>query len=103
MKFITIDGVSFNYEIKRSTSKKIYIRVKDGVVKVSATKLTTVKEVEEILAKHLDFIKKQLVMTKKETIIHLNGIAYRPRFFVGSKAYVHTVGDEIHLCCKKTI
>ena len=100
MKYISIDGVSFYYEIKRTTKKKIYIRVKDGIVKVSATKNITLKEVKELFAKHIDFIKEQLILTKKEDIIHVNGIAYKPRYFVSDKNKVMIIGDEIHLYSK---
>ena len=100
MKYISIDGVSFYYEIKRTTKKKIYIRVKDGIVKVSATKNITLKEVKELFAKHIDFIKEQLILTKKEDIIHVNGTPYKPRYFVGDKNKVMIIGDEIHLYSK---
>ncbi len=101
MKYITIDDVSFYYEIKRSTKKKIYIRVKDGIVKVSATNNITLKEVKELFVKHIDFIKEQLVLTKKEEVIHVNGISYKPRFFISNKNRVMIVGDEIHLYSKE--
>ena len=100
MKYISIDGVSFYYEIKRTTKKKIYIRVKDGIVKVSATKNITLKEVKELFAKHIDFIKEQLILTKKEDIIHVNGTPYKPRYFVSDKNKVMIIGDEIHLYSK---
>lgn len=100
MKYISIDGVSFYYEIKRTTKKKIYIRVKDGIVKVSATKNITLKEVKELFAKHIDFIKEQLILTKKEDVIHVNGTPYKPRYFVSDKNKVMIVGDEIHLYSK---
>ena len=100
MKYISIDGVSFYYEIKRTTKKKIYIRVKDGIVKVSATKNITLKEVKELFAKHIDFIKEQLILTKKEDVIHVNGTPYKPRYFVGDKNKVMIIGDEIHLYSK---
>ena len=100
MKYISIDGVSFYYEIKRTTKKKIYIRVKDGIVKVSATKNITLKEVKELFAKHILFIKEQLILTKKEDIIHVNGTPYKPRYFVGDKNKVMIIGDEIHLYSK---
>ena len=100
MKYISIDGVSFYYEIKRTTKKKIYIRVKDGIVKVSATKNITLKEVKELFAKHIDFIKEQLILTKKEDIIHVNGTPYKPRYFVSDKNKVMIIGDEIYLYSK---
>lgn len=101
MKYISIDGVSFYYEIKRTTKKKIYIRVKDGIVKVSATKNITLKEVKELFAKHIDFIKEQLILTKKEDIIHVNGTPYKPRYFVSDKNKVMIIGDEIYLYSKE--
>ena len=101
MKYISIDGVSFYYEIKRTTKKKIYIRVKDGIVKVSATKNITLKEVKELFAKHIDFIKEQLILTKKEDVIHVNGTPYKPRYFVSDKNKVLIIGDEIYLYCKE--
>ena len=100
MKYISIDGVSFYYEIKRTTKKKIYIRVKDGIVKVSATKNITLKEVKELFAKHIDFIKEQHILTKKEDVILVNGTPYKPRYFVGVKNKVMIIGDEIHLYSK---
>jgi predicted metal-dependent hydrolase len=100
MKYISIDGVSFYYEIKRTTKKKIYIRVKDGIVKVSATKNITLKEVKELFAKHIDFIKEQLILTKKEDVIHVNGTPYKPRYFVSDKNKVMIIGDEIYLYSK---
>ncbi len=101
MKYISIDGVSFYYEIKRTTKKKIYIRVKDGIVKVSATKNITLKEVKELFAKHILFIKEQLILTKKEDVIHVNGIPYKPRYFVSDKNKVMIIGDEIYLYSKE--
>ena len=101
MKYISIDGVSFYYEIKRTTKKKIYIRVKDGIVKVSATKNITLKEVKELFAKHIDFIKEQLILTKKEDVIHVNGTPYKPRYFVSDKNKVMIIGDEIYLYSKE--
>ena len=101
MKYISIDGVSFYYEIKRTTKKKIYIRVKDGIVKVSATKNITLKEVKELFAKHILFIKEQLILTKKEDVIHVNGTPYKPRYFVSDKNKVMIIGDEIHLYSKE--
>jgi predicted metal-dependent hydrolase len=100
MKYISIDGVSFYYEIKRTTKKKIYIRVKDGIVKVSATKNITLKEVKELFAKHILFIKEQLILTKKEDVIHVNGTPYKPRYFVSDKNKVMIIGDEIYLYSK---
>lgn len=100
MKYISIDGVSFYYEIKRTTKKKIYIRVKDGIVKVSATKNITLKEVKELFVKHIGFIKEQLILTKKEDVIHVNGTPYKPRYFVSDKNKVMIIGDEIYLYSK---
>ena len=40
-KKITIDGFSFEYLVRRTTKRKIYIRVKDNIVKVSASPTTT--------------------------------------------------------------
>ena len=99
-KNITIDGVSLLYTITRSTKKKLYIRVKDGIVKVSATKRTTVKEIEDLLKLHIEFIKKQLAASVKEKIIHVNGIAYIPRFFISNKQKVEIIDDEIHIYSK---
>jgi predicted metal-dependent hydrolase len=98
---ITINGLSFTYTIKRTTKSKIYIRVRDGVVIVSCTKRTSIKEIEQLLKKHLSFIEEQLQKTVKEEIIHVNGLPYRPRFFVGNYNDVEIIGDEIHIVSKK--
>lgn len=100
-KNITIGGISFEYEVKRSTKRKIYIRVKNGTVYVSCPKTTTIFEIEKLLEKHIKFIEKQLDRTSKSEYIHLNGIAYKPRFFVSNKNDVFVCGDEIYLYSKK--
>ena len=101
MKKIVIDGFSFTYTVRRTTKKKIYIRVKDGVVVVSATKMTKISEVESLLAKHLDFIQQNLKNDIKENVIHFNGISYDPRFFISNKSNVLIVGNEIHIFTKE--
>lgn len=100
MKRMVIDGVSFDYIVRRTTKKKIYIRVKDGVVIVSATKFTTTSEIEQLLKKHILFIAKNLAKIENENVIHLNGIAYIPKFFIGKKDSVIVEGNEICITTK---
>ena len=97
---ITINNITFTYAVKRTAKDNILIRVRDGMVIVSVTKRTKIKEIEKLLVKHIDFIEEQLHKTAPDEIIHLNGIPYRPRFFVGSKAMVEVIGDEIHITAK---
>ena len=101
MKQIIINGFSFEYVIRRTTKNKIYIRVKNGLVVVSATKYTTIKEIELLLNKHIDFIIKNIKQEEKEEVIHLNGIEYKPKFFIGNKNCVLLSGNEIHITTKK--
>ena len=97
---ITINNITFTYVIKRTTKNKILIRVSDGIVLVSATKRTKIKEIEKLLVKHIDFIEEQLYKTAPKEIIHLNGIPYKPKLFIGSKASVEIIGEEIHITAK---
>ena len=101
MKTIIIDNVLISYIVKRTTTKKIYIRVKDGVVVVSATKYTTIKEITELLQKHKDFILKNLSNNQKEEIIHLNGVGYIPKFYLADKNMVKVYEKEIHIHTKR--
>ena len=98
---ITIDGVSFDYEIKRSTKRKIYIRVKNAKVYVSCPKYTTVNEIEQVLKKHIDFIEKQIKKTTKTEVIHLNGQSYKPKFVHSNKNGVIVSTEEIYIYSKK--
>ena len=100
-KNITIDNVSFDYEIKRSTKRKIYIRVKESLVIVSCPKTTKVADIEELLKKNIKFIEKQLVNNKKSEYVHLNGLAYEPRFILSNKSGVTIDGDTIYIYSKK--
>ena len=97
---ITINNITFTYAVKRTTKDKILLRVRDGIVIVSATKKTKIQEIEEILVKYIDFIEEKLKKTAPDEIIHLNGIPYKPRFFIGNKAMVEVVGDEICITAK---
>jgi predicted metal-dependent hydrolase len=101
MKTITINNTPISYIVRRTTTKKIYIRVKNDVVVVSATKFTTIKEIEELLYKHEKFILENLIKREKEEIIHLNGVSYIPKFHIGLKNKVEIIGDEIHIHTKK--
>lgn len=101
MKNITIGNVTFLYIIKRNTKKRIYIRVKEDVVSVSCPKNTTVSKVEEILIKHIDFIKKHIGDSSEREFIHLNGVSYKPKFISSDKNGVRLLGDEIHIFSKK--
>ena len=56
MKAIFINNTLVSYIIRRTTKKKIYIRVKGDLVVVSATKFTPIKEIESLLVKHSEFI-----------------------------------------------
>lgn len=85
MNKIIVDGLEVNYIVRKTTKKKIYIRVKENLVYVSVTKKTSVKDVERLIVKHIDFIKKELDKNRKEEVIHLNGIAYQPIFLTGNK------------------
>ena len=97
--YITINGISFTYTVKRTTKNKIYIRVKDGNIVVSATKRTPLKEIEKLIKENIDFIQEQLLKSIPDNIIHVNGIPYKPRFFVGNENVVELIGDEIHIRC----
>ena len=99
-KQITINGVSFSYSVRRTTKSKIYIRVRNGKVVISATKKTTIEEIESLLHKHIFFIVKNLEKAKKEDIIHVNGIGYKPKFLIGEKECVMINGDEIYITTK---
>ena len=101
MKKITIDGFSLIYKVRRTTKSKIYIRVKDGIVIVSATKYTRINEIESLLKKHINFIKESLEKKVITDEIHFQGISYRPKFFIGNKSSVMIIGDEIYITTKE--
>ena len=98
---ISIDGVSFEYTIKRSTKNKVYIRVKNGVVNVSCHKNTSVSKIEELLKKHINFIKKHIGDSTEREFIHLNGIPYKPKFIPSDKNGVRLLENEIYIFSKK--
>ena len=95
------DGKTINYEIRRSTKKKIYLRAKENYVLVTCTKRTTNKHIEELILKYFDELYNTLLKHQKQYVIHYNGIAYKPRFFVGKSNAVMINGDEIWICAKK--
>ena len=101
MNTIVVDGFTINYIIRRTTKKKIYIRVKEDIVFISVTKKTSLKEIEKLIVKHIDFIKKELVNHKKDDIIHLNGVGYNPIFNVEKCNKVEICDDNIIITSKK--
>lgn len=99
MEKIKIDDLVISYIVRKTTKRKIYIRVRDDIIYVSVTKKTTKKEIENILLKHKEFIKKTLEKNKKQDTIHLAGVSYKPRFIVGeNKVYIE--GEEIVISAK---
>ena len=96
MTQITIDNLTFNLVVRKTTKRKLYIRVKEDVVYVSVTKKTKDKEIINLLQKHIDFIRKKLIENKKQDIIHFGGREYKPVFTIGKKG-VNVIGDEIHI------
>ena len=65
MTQITIDNLTFNLVVRKTTKRRLYIRVKEDVVYVSVTKKTKDKEVISLLQKHIDFIRKKIIENKK--------------------------------------
>lgn len=98
---IIVDGFKVNYIVRRTTKRKIYIRVKDDIVYISVTKKTTIKEIEKLIIKHIEFIKNELENKKKTDEIHLNGVSYKPVFNIGYKNSVVVEKDNIIITCKK--
>lgn len=99
MNQVKVDDAVINYVVRKTAKRKIYIRVRDGVVTLSVTKKTTKKEIENLIIKNIEWIKKTLEENKKQNVIHLAGIAYKPRFVVGNKN-VYIDGEEIVISAK---
>lgn len=94
------NGKTLNVVVKRITKSKIYLRAKEEFVLVTCTKKTTIKHIEELVLKHFDFLYSEMQKKKTQDVIHYNGIAYKPRFFVGKSNAVMINGDEIWICAK---
>ena len=101
MNTITINDITINYIVRKTTKKRIYIRVKEGIVYLSVTKKTTPKEVEGLIKKHINFIQKALITNQKQDVIHVNGIAYKPLFNLGDKNSISFEGNVIVITSKK--
>ena len=101
MNQITHKNITLNYVIRRTTKSKIYLRVKDGVVVVSATKRTTIKDVESIIIKHFDYLVELIKKHEKQNVIHINGLSYVPKFYLGDKPKVILDNGIIYICAKK--
>ena len=101
MNAITHKNITLNYIVRRTTKKKIYLRVKDGVVVVSATKRISIKEIESLIIKHFDYLVEQLNKNQVSNVIHFHGVAYTPKFYLGDHEKVAVIDDIIHICAKK--
>ena len=99
MEQLKVNDLTINYVVKKTTKKKIYMRVKDEIVILSVTKRTTKKEVEALIIKNIELIKTTLEKNKKQNIIHLNSIGYKPRFITGKNG-VYIDGEEIVISAK---
>lgn len=101
MNKIEYNNQSLFYDISYSTKKKIYIRVKNGFVNVSCPKNTPTKYIEELLFKYFDNLLEKVKKNKTQNIIHLNGIGYTPKFYVGKRKGVAIMENEIWITATK--
>jgi predicted metal-dependent hydrolase len=101
MNKIEYNKQSLFYDISYSTKKKIYIRVKNGFVNVSCPKNTSTKYIEELLYKYFDNLLEKVKKTKIQNIIHVNGIGYTPKFFIGKRKGVAIIENEIWITATK--
>lgn len=102
MKQITINDYTFNYVIRRTTKKKIYIRVKENLVVISCTKKTNSTYIKQILSENIDFIKEQLSLTNKELVVHLNDKLYSLKLEKGVKSSIQIDENMICITAKNT-
>lgn len=105
MKTIIIEGFIFSYDVVKKINQKnrMIIRIKDKKsVVVSVNEDISVTEIEEALAKKVDFLKDKLPKTNKENIIHVRGVGYKPHFIVGNIPFVRIYGNEIVLCARSS-
>ena len=101
MKTILIDGFSFTYIVERKPDiQRMNIRVKDDKVYVSTNNTTSIKEIEDALAKRLDSLKEKLPKVYCDKVIHVRGIGYTPKFLVSETPYVRIRGNEIVIAAK---
>ena len=102
MNSITHKNITLNYVVRRTTKRKIYLRVKDGIVVVSATKKITIKDIESLIIKHFDYLNEQIKKGQVSNTIHFNGVEYTPKFYLGDHEKVAIIDDVIHICAKKS-
>lgn len=102
MNTITHKNITLNYVVRRTTKRKIYLRVKDGLVVVSATKRICIKDIESLIIKHFDYLLEEIKKVQTSNVIHFNGVAYTPKFYLGDHEKVAIIDDIIHICAKKS-
>ena len=102
MNTITHKNITLNYVVRRTTKRKIYLRVKDGLVVVSATKRISIKDIENLIIKHFDYLLEEIKKGQTANVIHFNGVAYTPKFYQGDHEKVAIIDDMIHICAKKS-
>lgn len=103
MNQITYNNRTIFYVLKNSTKRRIYFRMRDGIVYVSAPKHLKEQELHQAFINNFDKLYQKCLETKTQNVIHVNGIAYTPKFFVGSKKDVKIVGNEIWITsCKNS-
>ena len=95
------DGKVIEYVVTYRTKNKFYLRVKNGVVYVSAPKKASDASVKKILEKYFDHLNNKINETTLKNVIHYNGVSYTPKFFVGKKSSVMINGEEIWIVATK--
>ena len=98
MNEVTIDNFTFNYVVRRTTKGTTYIRVRNQVVYVSTSKTKKIKDIENILAKHIAFIKEKLTTVDK--VVHINGVCYNLQLVHGLKNNLEIIDDKVVITSK---
>lgn len=98
---IKINGKTYTYIVKKTSRKKVYIRVKEGIIVVSAPPFTSNKKIEELIINNQKLIISNLEAFDIEPTIHIKGNKYFCYFHVADRCDLLFDGDEVHIYAKK--
>lgn len=96
-----VAGKSYEVEVKFSTQKYVYIRVKNAKIVLSCPPLTSKSTIMELLQKHEKFLKNHLNSLSEEPYIHFQGVSYQPLFRLAKHNQVQIDGQKIIIYATK--
>jgi len=99
MNKIILDNKEFYYQVFFKKNKNVYLRIKSGIINITAPKKYKVSDIEQFIIKHQDFVLKHLDIVKSplysKEVFKLWGKDYRIVYYDGKALKIE--GNQVFI------